>query len=207
MDDKPASRGIRSNTRFQDRRWISAQMDGGECAASTFEACEFVEGSFPESVWRSCRFVDCRFHRCDLSLAAMPESKLARVEFVDCRLIGINWTEAEWPDIELPAPILFRACALNHSTFLGLDLHDLEIVDCMAKDVDFREADLRGADFSGTNLAESLFLHTVLEGANLGTALNYMISPADNQLAGAKFSLPEAIALLYSMDIDIVEGD
>ncbi len=65
-------------------------------------------------------------------------------------------------------------------------------------------ASLPGSDFSGTDLAGSLFNATDLSGADLSAARNYAISPAANRLKGAKFSLPEAMALLYCLDIKVV---
>jgi fluoroquinolone resistance protein len=42
-----------------------------------------------------------------------------------------------------------------------------------------------------------------LSGADLSQARNYMIDPGLNELKKAKFSLPEAMALLYNMDITL----
>jgi fluoroquinolone resistance protein len=72
-------------------------------------------------------------------------------------------------------------------------------------DVDFREADLRQADFGGTDLSQSLFGNTDLAEADLSRARNYRIDPAHNSLRQARFSLPEAMSLLHSMDIVLVE--
>jgi uncharacterized protein YjbI with pentapeptide repeats len=79
------------------------------------------------------------------------------------------------------------------------------ITDTMAKDVDFREVDLSGVDFTGTDLADSLFADTNLTEADLSKARNYTIEPVKNILKGAKFSLPEAMSLLFNLDIVLVE--
>ena len=72
--------------------------------------------------------------------------------------------------------------------------------------MDFREADLTNADFSGSDLGQSLFLNTNLSEADLSTARNYHIAPEHNVLKGARFSLPEAMSLLFNMDIVLVEA-
>ena len=72
-------------------------------------------------------------------------------------------------------------------------------------DVDFREADLSQADFAGTDLSDSLFLATDLTEADLSRACNYRIDPSQNAVKKAKFSLSEAMSLLYSLDIVLVE--
>ena len=96
---------------------------------------------------------------------------------------------------------------INHGTFIGLELKAIQIKNCIAHEVDFREADLSKANFEGTDLSGSLFNNTNLTEADLGQARNYQIDPGMNILKQAKFSLPEAMGLLYSMDIVIEEQD
>ncbi|MGB9301543.1 MAG: pentapeptide repeat-containing protein, partial [Anaerolineae bacterium] len=97
--------------------------------------------------------------------------------------------------------------AISHSTFIGLSLQSVQIRDCVATDVDFREADLSQADFGSTDLSQSIFGNTNLSEADLSRARNYRIDPGQNVLKQARFSLPEAMSLLHSMDIVLVDGD
>jgi fluoroquinolone resistance protein len=88
---------------------------------------------------------------------------------------------------------------------MGLKLGGIQIKDCIALDVDFRQADLSEADFAGTDLSQSLFGDTNLSQADLSRACNYDIDPGLNVLRQARFSLPEALSLLHSMDIVLVD--
>jgi uncharacterized protein YjbI with pentapeptide repeats len=101
----------------------------------------------------------------------------------------------------LGQPVNFQNCAISHSTFIGLSLPAIQIVGCVAENVDFRDADLTQVDFSGTDLLDSLFSNTDLTKADLSRARNYNIAPDKNILKKTKFSLPEALALLYNLDI------
>jgi fluoroquinolone resistance protein len=166
----------------------------------TFERCSFTSVSF-----KNCRFTGCTFDACDLSLSNWEGSRLSGVRFKKCKAIGIDWTLADWPLVPMRDAVTFSDSAINHSTFLGLKLPVLRIENCVAREADFREADLEKADFSGTDLTGSLFSATNLAGADLTSARNYRIPPAENRLGGAKFSLPEAIALLHCMEIKLVE--
>ena len=47
--------------------------------------------------------------------------------------------------------------------------------------------------------------NTVLEGADFSHARNYKIDVTKNRIKGAKFKLPDAIALLRSLDIVLVD--
>lgn len=198
---------ISSETRYTDQVFNSLQMDASKLTSSEFFDCAFSDCSFVESVFQQCRFVDCYFQRCDLSLVQVPESSFSGTVFEDTKCIGINWVQANWPTSGLGKPFRFKACAITHSTFIGLSLVGLQIIDSIALDVDFREADLSQADFSGTDLSECLFNQTNLSQADLSQARNYLIDPANNELKGARFSLPEAMSLLYNMDIELTDGE
>ena len=71
----------------------------------------------------------------------------------------------------------------------------------------YDEADLSKVNFQGTDLNRSLFYNTNLTAADLGQARNYQIDPGTNILKQAKFSLPEVLGLLHSMDIVLEEQD
>lgn len=198
---------ISSEMRYTDQVFNSLQMDASLLTSSEFFDCVFKDCSFAESVFHKCRFVDCTFQKCDLGLVQMPECSFSGTVFEHSKCIGINWAQADWPTPGLGKPIRFKACAISHSTFIGLNLIGIQIVDSIALDVDFREADLSQADFSGTDLSESLFNQTNLSKADLSRARNYLIDPAKNELKGARFSLPEAMSLLYNMDIELTDGE
>ena len=199
--------GISSENRYTDQVFDTLQLDSIQIDSSEFFDCVFKECSFVETVLDKCRFINCRFQDCDLSLVQVPENSFSGTIFEDSKCIGINWAQAAWPVSSLGKPIRFEKCALNHSTFIGLSLVGIQIQDCIAVDVDFREADLSQSDFTGTDLSDSLFNHTNLSEADLSQARNYQIDPANNELKGARFSLPEAMSLLYNMDIDLSDGE
>lgn len=198
---------ILPGNRYIDQEFIDLFLDGLQIISSEFVDCTFNQCSFIESEFLKCRFVNCVFRVCDLSLLKIPESVFTSICFEDSKIIGVNWTQADWTAAVLGKPLHFSRSTLNHSTFIGLGLKGMQIVNCNAVNVDFREADLTGVDFSGSDLTESLFLHTQLREANLTQARNYSIDPGLNDLHAAKFSMPEAISLLYNMDIELTGGD
>ncbi len=197
---------IQSGALYTDRTFTALQMAGTELVSTEFDDCVFVQCSFVESVFKSCRFTNCTFEASDLSLVQVPESTFSGTRFEHTRLIGVNWAQATWPRTGLGNPLAFFKSNLSHSTFIGLSLKKIQIRDCVAVEVDLRETDLSGADFGGTDLSNSIFGDTDLTEADLSQARNYAIDPARNVLRRAKFSLPEAISLLYSLDIELVLG-
>jgi len=169
-----------------------------------FSACIFRNCDFTGAAFRFCKFRDCSFESCNLSLVKLGGSLFSGTSFKDSKLVGINWTEAAWPRIKLSCPLQFDGCLLNDSTFLGLSLSGTRITRCQAKEADFREADLSKADLTHTDFSGALFGSTDLTGANLDQARNYAIRISDNKVKDAKFSMPEAMALLYCLDIKII---
>jgi fluoroquinolone resistance protein len=196
---------IHSQTDHADQVFKDVHLERDQLVSNQFYDCEFVRCSFVESEFRNCRFVNCVFRHCDLSLARVPGSTFSATRFEESKVIGVNWTQAEWPATGLGDPVGFFKSAISHSTFIGLRLKGIQIKDCVAADVDFREADLSQADLAGTDLSGSMFGNTDLTQADLSRARNYTIDPGQNVLSQAKFSLPEAMSLLYSLDIVLVE--
>jgi fluoroquinolone resistance protein len=192
-------------TEYEDQKFDGLTLTGEEVRTKEFAGCVFAGCSFHETRFTACRFVDCEFVRCDLSLCQVQDCSFTSVKFTDSQVIGVNWTEASWPALGLFHVIGFERCAISHSTFIGLGLRRIKIVDCVACDVDFAEADLGQADCTGTDFQDSRFLHTDLTEADFTRARNYAIAPNLNVLRKTKFALPEAMSLLYGLDIILSE--
>jgi len=193
--------GLRSGEQFERATFEGVCPVGGRLAESRFEECTFVDCVFAGSTVSDCEFAACVFRRCDLGLVKLPRTVFRGCGFQESKIIGVNWAEARWPSVKLHAPLTFSGCLLDDSTFLGLDLGGVGMTDCVARRVDFRDSRLNGADFTGTDLEGSLFVGTDLTDADLSGARNYSINAAENVLRGARFSLPEALALLVGLGI------
>lgn len=164
--------------------------------AVTFEECTFTNCNFSETQFKRCLFRDCTFQNCDLSLLDVDYSTFQRSKFEQCKLIGINWAKVlriEW--------IEFRGCNLSYATFMELDLSKAVITDCLAKEATFAESNLTEANCTYTDFTDSRFVRTNLTKADFRGARNYSIAADLNTLKQAKFSLPEAVALLHGLDI------
>jgi len=196
---------ITPNVRYDQEQFKGVNLDRQQLSEALFYECDFSDCSFVETTFVQCRFVGCNFQDCDLSLFNPGGSIFSGVSFSSSKLVGVDWTHAAWSETQIDTPVHFENCLLNHSTFYGLGLEQARFSSCAARDVDFRECRLVQADFRGTDLEKSLFSHTDLTRADLSQARNYAINPQANILEGAKFSLPEAMSLLYNLDIELVE--
>lgn len=180
-------------------------LHGKKITKAEFETCTFVSCDFSETFFSSCRFIECTFVNCNLSLMKLTSSKLSDLTFDSCKMIGIDWTMADWKSLLTAEPIKFIECILNDSNFFGLDLESLVIKASRAKEVDFRNSSLKKANFTETDFKNALFENTNLEEANFTEAQNTHIDIRKNNLKGAIFSRYEALYLLETMGIELVD--
>ncbi len=188
------------STTFSDGDFTHREFQGVE-----FDACTFVNCDFSETVFEKCRFIDCEFEKCNLSLVKLNYSRFSDVAFKNSKLIGVDWTKAAWPNISVASSIGFFECILNDSSFFGLHLAEIRMEACKAHDVDFREGDFREGVFDYTDFTHSLFSNTNLTSASFAESTSYDIDIHVNKIKNARFSRHEAIRLLTSLDIELLD--
>jgi uncharacterized protein YjbI with pentapeptide repeats len=190
---------------YEEQTFLNLCLNQNEIRSKRFYECDFIDCDLSEAIFSNCRFIECKFAECNLSLVKLKNSSFVNTYFENSKVIGVNWLEASWPTVELFCPIEFFRCDLSHSTFFGLSLREIRLTECLAKDVDFREADLTEADLTHTDFTGSLFMETNLTRADFSDAINYHIDVGFNKVKAARFTLPEAVSLLRSLDIEIVD--
>lgn len=188
---------------FYDLTFSDLKLDKMEIRDKLFENCTFNKSSFIETIFHSCKFVDCEFKFCNLSSTQFKYTSFNETVFDESKLIGINWTHAKWPNINLSSPIKIYKSNISHSSFFELELREIIIEDCKAHDVDFRGSDLSNGIFILTDFQNSQFMHTKLYAANFTEAINYSINPKENDIRKGKYTMPDAINLLHYFEIDI----
>jgi uncharacterized protein YjbI with pentapeptide repeats len=181
-----------------------------------FVACTFKKCDFHESQFKNCTFRDCRFEQCDLNLMTVDGSVFQNIFFEKTKMIGINWAKASWGKAsfhQLLKKINFIECVINYNTFMGIKLDKIKMEKCIAKEVNFSNTDLTDSSLRYTDFSGTMFSHTNLTRTDFYKATNYNIDPVNNTLKKTRFILPEALSLLYNLDIELVsdqvedEGD
>lgn len=180
-------------------------LSGQVVVGHQYEQCIFTECNFTETQLKACNFYDCEFKSCDLSLVKVGDCEFSNNLIEDSKAMGINWTEMRLPTVRVYCPVEFIRCNINYSNFMALDLREIQIVECQARDVNFSEANLSKSNLTDSDFANSIFNRTNLCKADLTHAINYYIDVYINPIKGAKFSIPEAISLLGSLEIEIVD--
>jgi len=179
---------IESQQHYFEVLFNNLDLQDGVCIGTEFEECSFV---------------DCT--RCQLSLICVPYTRFFGLNFLECKLVGVDWTRATWSEYHKDFEISFRQSILNDSSFFGLTLQGLVLDECKVQDVDFREGDFSHAVMTYSDFTNSLFMRTNLQSANFTESSQYSINVLENQLQGAKFSKFEAVYLLESLGIELLD--
>jgi len=193
------------NLEFQESKFDGKDFSGSTVRDKDFIHCTFHSCQMTEITFQACRFQECIFDQCDLSLGKLERSIIQDTTFHKTRLVGIDWTKLAWRKKALKPCMHFIQCNLNYANFFGCSLKGCKLTDCMVHEADFAEADLSIADCRNSDFSKSRFFHTNLADADFREAQNYDIDAVANGFKNTKFSLPEAVSLLHSLDIILDE--
>lgn len=190
-----------TDTNFTDQKFTQLDCRSATITDRVFDGCIFSKVNFNGCTLKRCRFLACTFEQCDLSNFIITSSDFKDTLFKECKLAGVNWTAAS--TIMHPK---WESCALNYGNFSGLDLRKSTLKNCMAREADFAETNFSEANLRETDFIAARFANTNLTKADLRQAKNYSIRPDSNKIKKANFSLPEAMLLLYGLDIELEES-
>ncbi|PKH01053.1 hypothetical protein CXF72_19160 [Psychromonas sp. MB-3u-54] len=196
---------IESNEQYLDESFDKQVLLSLEIFGSEFEDCEFNDCDFSSAVFVRCKFLNCSFNRCNLSLIKVPQSHFFEVRFIESKLLGVDWTMAYWPSFHLDSELKFSKCILNDSSFFGLTLNELKLEECKLHEVDLRDGDFSNSSMTYCDFTNSLFMHTNLQNVDFSESSNFNIDVLENKISKAKFSRYEALSLLSSLDIELVD--
>ncbi|EKT62002.1 pentapeptide repeat-containing protein [Providencia burhodogranariea] len=196
---------IQDNQDYYDESFNKIDISGQNVDSAVFEKCEFINCDFSSVTFSHCKFVECVFEQCNLSLIKVINTRFANVEFSDCKLVGIDWTAAYWPKFDFYSELIFKQSILDNCSFFGLKLHESYFEGCRLHDVDFRYVEFNKSSLLDCDFSNSLFLQTNLELTDFTESHSFNIDIRQNTLSKAIFSKFEALELLKSLDIQLVD--
>ena len=161
-----------------------------------FVECHFFGIDFSQYNLSRFRFLDCEFHECNLSNSSLKGANFKHSIFNKSKLIGLNWSEATSLSISS-----FSECILDYSIFHSMNLKCFIFTDCKMMEVEFSESQLAKALINRCMLRGTTFNKANLQEADLRGSTEYFIDVRYTNVKKAKFSMPEALSLLSSLDI------
>lgn len=184
---------------YHDQKFTALNLSEADVRHREFDRCHFRHCDFLKVDWRGAEFAECVFEHCSFGLGKFIDCSWKAVKFKNSKLVGVDLARSTINFFELE----FTECLLDTCNFSGLPMADTSFVDCIIRECVFGETDLQRAKFQNCDLAKSLFHNTKLDQADFSSASNYTIDPLVNSIKGAKFALPEAVALLRGFDIEL----
>jgi uncharacterized protein YjbI with pentapeptide repeats len=133
-------------------------------------------------------------------MASVKTCKLQDTIFSECKIIGVDFSDCD----PLLLSMKFDNCTIQSCSFSQMKLEGTIFQKSIIKECSFIETDLTSASFHGCDLSGTIFNNTILNKADFSEASNYQINLINNQLKQAKFTLPDAIALLEMMGIKVL---
>ncbi len=172
---------------------------------SVFAGCTFEDARLREVHFLGCRFLACTFIDCDLSLARVERSVFRDVSFDASNLTGVNFALAS-STLHDPLEVDFRDCVMDFAVFRGCQLDRRRLDHCRCHEVDLRDATLRDGVCRGSDFAGADFTGADLSRADFRKARNYAIDVRSTTVKGARFTLPDAAALLQGLEVQVEQG-
>lgn len=183
---------------FENNIFNAEDFSHDQALSAEFVGCQFIGIDLSEFNFSRLKFLDCEFSECNLSNASFKSAAFRGCTFKKSKLIGINWTEAS-----SIASLKFSDCIMDYSVFHSMNLKGFSFVDCKMLEVEFADAQLEKAVITGCMLRGSGFNKATLLNADLRGSTEYFIDVRFTNVKKAKFSMPEAMSLLSSLDITI----
>lgn len=163
-----------------------------------FSECHFNGIDFTDYNFSRMKFLDCEFIECNLSNVSLTNASFRDVVFRKSKLLGLNWSP-----VNTLSNVSFLESLMDYSVFQSLNLKGVVFSVCKMCDVDFYESQLVKSTFTDCYLRGAVFNKANLSESDFRGAKDYFIDVRVTQVTKAKFSLPEGLTLLSSLDITL----
>lgn len=162
-----------------------------------FDVCTFTGCDFSYADLTGCVFSDCVFDGCRMTLTVLTDTVLRRAAFKKSDLRGIDFEAVS----EFGFGITCDASRLDNCSFVRRNMKDTLFKGGELRECYFAGCDLSGAVFDDCLMAGTTFEHCDLSGADLRTAIGYVIDPFGNRVAKARFSEHNLAGLVGSLGV------
>jgi uncharacterized protein YjbI with pentapeptide repeats len=189
------------NQTLSDIRIQNDSTENAEYTDCIFNNCKFDGVKFV-----NYSFIECKFYNCVFRNVKFEQSEMRSCSFYDSLLMGINWNELiinRGKSLSLFPIETISNCVLRYSSFFQYSLAKMNFDGSTFEDCIFQECDLSKSTFKYAIFKKSSFSKCDLTCADFRDANGYSIDINTNKLKQARFSYPDVVNLLYSLDIRI----
>lgn len=183
---------------IQDKQFEDISFENMEYIDCDFTGCQFIGIKL-----KNCKFKNCRFVNCIIGNIGFLYCDASNLEFTNSVLIGINWEDLKLKGVDIAVFKCMKACTIKYNYFTNLRLTKYDFKGSQFDECFFENCKLTDSSFGSVSLQGTKFIKCDLSGTDFREASDYVIDIADNKLKKAKFSFPEVVNLLSSLDIII----
>lgn len=183
---------------FENSIFNAEDFSHDSSTSAEFVGCQFIGIDLSDFNFSKLKFLDCTFSECNFSNASLKSGVFRGVSFKKSKLIGLNWTEAT-----TVASCSYSDCIMDYCVFHSMNLKGFSFIDCKMMEVEFADSQLVKSVITGCMLRGSSFNKADLSGVDLRGSTEYFIDVRFTNVKKAKFSMPEAMSLLSSLDVVI----
>lgn len=188
---------------YEGRTFENMNFPKGKLSDTTFEACVFKNCVFDECEFLNVDFDECVFTGCRIANIKPQKCKMKAVRFEKCSLVGINWKLMEYENNFCRTFESVIGCSFKYNTFSDMNLTNTDFSACDIKESIFAQCRLQESSFNGCRLDNTEFFKCDLRKCDFRGASGYVMDVMNNTLKGARFSFPEVVSLLDSLEIEI----
>ncbi len=158
---------------FYKKATIRQRLQNHTLDSCKFLDCNFENCTFEEGLLIGCKFINCRFDQCTIISLKSKYSEIKNAVFHKCNLVGIHWHTL------LPS---------GKYSYAVNALENCNLTEC---------------NFKNCRLESTQFFKCNLQKAGFRNAKGYVIDIHNNQMKAARFSFPDVIRLLETLNIKI----
>ena len=150
-----------------------------------------------------CKFINCRFDQCTIISLKSKYSEIKNAVFHKCNLVGIHW-HTLLPSGKYPYAVnALENCCIKYNTFTEMNFTKFNFSDSIILESLFENCNLTECNFKNCRLEGTQFFKCNLQKADFRDAKGYVIDIHNNQMKAARFSFPDVIRLLETLNIKI----
>ncbi len=169
----------------------------------TFADCNFENCTFESCQIKNCFFVNCKFQNCNIISLTSKHSEIKNAAFKKCNLIGVHWNELLPTGKYAHCIDCLKDCYLKYNTFAEMSFIKFDFSTNIIQECMFEECNLQESSFKDCRLEATEIYRCDIRKADFRGAMGYVIDISSNKLKQAKFSFPEVVNLLNTLEIKI----
>lgn len=189
---------------YEDEKIENLRLNNEIVEDTEYIDCEFYNCHFIDVEFNNCVFKECKFQNCTINSATFKFTTMRNSTLIESDFIGINWRDLTGDRLSIGPIGKVKESFFKYNNFLGMKLNKMNFSNSRFQESSFEECSITEGDFTNVSFQNTQFNNCNLTKGDFTDAYGYVIDISSNKLKGAKFSFPEVVNLLNSLEINIV---